>query len=492
MGFFDKLFGRKKAEPEKEIVFEKTLPQSKEKVVDIQEPVDRFGRTKLQQAALAGEVGSVIMQLSIGARVDHRDNENKTALHLAAAKGYTEVAKELLDAGADVNAVCDGRMTPLIWAAQENHPEMTALLVERGADLDMQRDGGMTALMHVWASGSQEVARILLAAGASTTITDNQGHTALDCVRKYGSPSYAAEMEKLFAEYDGSAAAQPGHRQYSDADITALTDQYIDRYGLKGLSKEEAELAKPFFSTLFIYFHNQAVQKDHSKICWRRECDLTANQPVFLTATKVLCVDCALQYLIGNCRDWYYYLSNFEAQAGAIPSDIQELGNTIKEQITQLRNKKTDELSDEDLVNYILDDSNDMASRAEAVLKIRDPETVNRLVDQTKAYPILLNALDFDLPRDTVVKIIERQTMNTEWAGRVRKKATLKLSEEDLEKVLDGEIPGAIFPAIRSIENKEFLKNYIETTKYDDNREEAVKRLQELDRPEQAKPEEGE
>ena len=111
----------------------------------------------------------------------------------------------------------------------------------------------------------------------------------------------------------------------------------------EGLSKEEAELAKPFFSRLFIYFHDQAVKKDHSNVCMRKECDLKSNQPVFLTASKVLCVDCALQYLIGNCRDWYYYLSNFEEQAGAIPYAVQQQGIKIKEQITELRSKTSDQ-----------------------------------------------------------------------------------------------------------------------------------------------------
>ena len=136
-------------------------------------------------------------------------------------------------------------------------------------------------------------------------------------------------------------------RQGSVNIITSLTNgitnHYIDQYGLKGLSKEEAELAKPFFSRLFIYFHDQAVKKDHSNVCMRKECDLKSNQPVFLTASKVLCVDCALQYLIGNCRDWYYYLSNFEEQAGAIPYAVQQQGIKIKEQITELRSKTSDQ-----------------------------------------------------------------------------------------------------------------------------------------------------
>ena len=76
MGIFSKLFGKKdavpkkEAVPEKEIVLEKTLPESDDLIVDIKEPVDQFGRTKLQQDAIAGELGGVTLQLSLGAKVD--------------------------------------------------------------------------------------------------------------------------------------------------------------------------------------------------------------------------------------------------------------------------------------------------------------------------------------------------------------------------------------------------------------------------------------
>lgn len=207
MGILDKLFGKKKNNvPEKEIVFEKRAviskdaePTSNKLVVDIHEPTDEYGRTRLQQAALAGEDGTVSMQLSLGAHVDHRDNENKTALHFAAMKGHVGIAKQLLDAGADINAICVGHMTPLIWAAQENHPEVVQLLVDRGANLDIQRDGGMTALMHVWMPGHEKVAAILLKAGASTTKKNDQGQTALDCVRAFGASWYVPILEKMFA-----------------------------------------------------------------------------------------------------------------------------------------------------------------------------------------------------------------------------------------------------------------------------------------------------
>lgn len=282
---------------------------------------------------------------------------------------------------------------------------------------------------------------------------------------------------------DDSSEGRPIiHQQFSDEDIAYITNEYINRNGLRGLSNKELEIAKPFFVTLFTYFHNNAVQNDHSNTCMRNGCNLTKNAPVFMTASKVLCKNCALQYVIGNCSNWIYYLDNFAPLAGSIPSYIQREGSKIKEEILALRSSTTDDLSDEELLYYILDDNNDSNSRSDAVLKIKNIETVVRLVEKTHSYSVLLNALEFDLPRDTVVKIIEMQTMNNEWAGKVRRKATLKLSQEDLEAVLEGKIPGATFHAISKIENKEFLQKYIETAKYEDDRAQAKKRLLELTR----------
>ena len=163
----------------------------------------------------------------------------------------------------------------------------------------------------------------------------------------------------------------------------------------------------------------------------------------------------------------------------SIPLDLQREGIKIKEQIASLRDKKTDSMSDEQLLGYILDDHNDMDSMAKAVLKIMSVDTADQAVNRTNAYKILMNALEFDLPRETLIKIIRMQTQNNEYAGRVREKATLKLDEEDLEAVLEGKIPGAVFSAIGKIESKEYLRQYIETTKYDNNREAARKRLRE-------------
>ena len=51
--------------------------------------------------------------LKAGAGIDVRDNSGRTALHYAAAAGYTDVARALVDHGADVNAKDVDGVTPV-------------------------------------------------------------------------------------------------------------------------------------------------------------------------------------------------------------------------------------------------------------------------------------------------------------------------------------------------------------------------------------------
>ena len=273
------------------------------------------------------------------------------------------------------------------------------------------------------------------------------------------------------------------HMHYADAELAKVTDAYITRYGLNGLSKQEAELARPFFAHLFSYYHNNAVTYNHSERCDRNDCSLVSNQPVFQTASRTLCKDCALQYIIGNARDWYYYLGNYSAHAGYIPPSLEREAAQAREQIAALRDSVTDNMSDQELLKFIQDDSRDRDARAKAVGKIKDLSVLDQAAQTVSDYPVVLKILDHDISQESLLKILDSvRRANSKPAGEIRKKATLKLSEENLEAVLEGEVPGAIYYAIMNIEDKYFLERYIETTERDDNRETAKKRLEELNK----------
>ena len=71
-------------------------------------PIDTRGkfRTEIESLATAEAL------LKAGAGIDVRDNSGRTALHYAAAAGYTDVAKALVEHGADVNAKDVDGVTP--------------------------------------------------------------------------------------------------------------------------------------------------------------------------------------------------------------------------------------------------------------------------------------------------------------------------------------------------------------------------------------------
>ncbi len=80
--------------------------------------------------------------LDQGANLDYQDSEGKTALMIAAGKGYRTAAR---------------------------------ILIERGASLDITDNKGCTALWHAAFNGNINTSKLLLEKGADPAIIDNQG-----------------------------------------------------------------------------------------------------------------------------------------------------------------------------------------------------------------------------------------------------------------------------------------------------------------------------
>ncbi|HEY2409045.1 MAG TPA: ankyrin repeat domain-containing protein [Polyangiaceae bacterium] len=96
---------------------------------------DEQGRTALHVAARAGELAATRLLLERGASVNVRDRgDNASPLHFAASGGKSEIVAALLDAGADVHGFGDVHQASVIgWAARPDNAEVVALLLERGA-----------------------------------------------------------------------------------------------------------------------------------------------------------------------------------------------------------------------------------------------------------------------------------------------------------------------------------------------------------------------
>jgi serine/threonine protein kinase/ankyrin repeat protein len=103
---------------------------------------DQKSHFELIDAVARGDIAAVRSFIGEGVDVRQADYDRRTALHLAAAEGYTQVAKLLVEAGADVMATDRWGSTPLQEAIRFKHPE-TAVYIESvmGAQLRQRARG---------------------------------------------------------------------------------------------------------------------------------------------------------------------------------------------------------------------------------------------------------------------------------------------------------------------------------------------------------------
>jgi hypothetical protein len=126
------------------------------------------GRTLLHCAAGAGCLTVVQSLLQLGTDPDILDSGGHTPLYSVANECRwstgPEVVRALVLAGADVNA-CDGvtNATPLHMAARRGFVEIARTLLDCGADIDARDRRGTTPLQRALNCRKQDVARLLKA-----------------------------------------------------------------------------------------------------------------------------------------------------------------------------------------------------------------------------------------------------------------------------------------------------------------------------------------
>jgi ankyrin repeat protein len=96
-------------------------------------------------------------------------------LHIAATKGYIEIAELLIARGADVNARTNTNKTPLFFASREGHSRMVSLLLSRGADPLITTAEGFTPISIAGEKGHAQIVELLSPTKtASKTATEKQ------------------------------------------------------------------------------------------------------------------------------------------------------------------------------------------------------------------------------------------------------------------------------------------------------------------------------
>jgi ankyrin repeat protein/L-ascorbate metabolism protein UlaG (beta-lactamase superfamily) len=134
--------------------------------VDPDEADDR-GTTPLIAAAWRGNSEVTRLLIDHGADVDHRDEEGVTALVRAVANGDPDVVEALLVAGADVD-LCENHYgrSAIHVAAVLGYSDLAKSLIGKGASLDLEDGAGNAPVELAARYGHSDVVEILTASGA--------------------------------------------------------------------------------------------------------------------------------------------------------------------------------------------------------------------------------------------------------------------------------------------------------------------------------------
>lgn len=166
--------------------------------------------TPLMLAAMNGEIEIARTLLAAGARLDHPDPENGTALCVASftpiesPDGPAAMVRFLLEKGAATEAGNGADMTPLMYAAREGNLGRVAALVDGGANAAHTDVRGWSPLMFGVRSGNPRIVARLLEAGADPNVpTDFPIRRPLHFAAEVGSIEIVESLLDAGADIDG-------------------------------------------------------------------------------------------------------------------------------------------------------------------------------------------------------------------------------------------------------------------------------------------------
>lgn len=170
--------------------------------------------TPLIAAARSGDVASVKLLLDAKARTDQKNEENWSALTVAAFEGHSEVT-DILAPGSR-NMLDDA----LQLASLQGHLEVMDRLLSNGASVYARsREGELTPLMFAAANGHADAVRLLLENGANRFALDDEDRTAAEQARDAGYSDVAALLSE-----------PPSLEELRPSTIEELAPQIIARY----------------------------------------------------------------------------------------------------------------------------------------------------------------------------------------------------------------------------------------------------------------------
>jgi len=144
--------------------------------VGIQLAVDRVynsggldsSQTPLLDACRAGKTEKALSLIKNSADLSQRDNNERTALHLAASHGDIKVAKALVAKDNELIHAFDRKgNTPLLSAHICEQHEMVKFFIDSGSEIDHTNLFGKTVLYYACERSNKSIIQKLIAAGAT-------------------------------------------------------------------------------------------------------------------------------------------------------------------------------------------------------------------------------------------------------------------------------------------------------------------------------------
>ncbi|XP_069125234.1 transient receptor potential cation channel subfamily A member 1-like isoform X2 [Argopecten irradians] len=153
----------------------------------IMECLDQTDQTALHYAAKKGDMPILCALLKYKCRMDARDQDGKTPLHIAAEFSNSKVIDKLVQASqAELNDTDSDGKTPIMVAAETGNYNTAQALLYHGADLTMKDEECRTATMLATAAGHTKLVKLLLDNYAEINMSDKVKNTPLHIAAYHG------------------------------------------------------------------------------------------------------------------------------------------------------------------------------------------------------------------------------------------------------------------------------------------------------------------
>nr|DAD32276.1 TPA_asm: hypothetical protein HUJ06_011127 [Nelumbo nucifera] len=132
---------------------------------------------RVNNAAYHGDLYQLKGLINAGADPNKTDYDGRSPLHLAASKGYEDIAFFLIQKGVDVNASDKFGNMPLLEAIKNGHDRVASLLAKQGASLNIEDAG--SHLCRAVIKGNSEFLKRVLSFGIDPNSKDYNHRTPL-------------------------------------------------------------------------------------------------------------------------------------------------------------------------------------------------------------------------------------------------------------------------------------------------------------------------